>query len=126
LPNSLPILLVVAWAFFFASLFGQARYEAALKGNPFLESPSFVKAIAISTLLGMLAGLGILGYFFYKVSWYWPIVLAVCGSLLGALVVGVLLTLVGEAALGRRGFFGWPLFGLWAIQIIHSIHSTAP
>ena len=121
MPTSLPVTLVLAWALFFAFLLAQAHHERELKASPYLESPTFVKAVEISSLLGLLSGLGILGYYFYRASWYWPIALALGGSVIGALLMGALSGIMGNATLSKRAFVGWPLCGLWAIQVIHSI-----
>jgi hypothetical protein len=119
LPTSLPITLVLAWASFFAFFLSQGHHERELTTSHFLESPNLLKALGISTLLGMIVGVGILAFYFYKVSWYWPLLLAVGGSMIGAAAFGLLSGLVSSATISKGAFIGWPLSAVCAIQMIH-------
>jgi hypothetical protein len=121
LPTSLPCTLVIAWAMFFAFLLAQAHHERELKATPSSSAPNLLKATEISSLLGLFFGIGVLGYYFYKVAWYWPLILVVGGSIIGALILGLLIGLIGNASVSKRAFIGWPLCVLWAIQCIHGI-----
>ena len=121
MPNSFPLSLVLSWSLFFALLLSQAHHERELKAEPLYDSPNLLKALDISTTLGMLVGLGVLGYYFYKVAWYWPLALAVGGSMLGALLMALLSGILSTAFLSKRAFIGWPVCSIWAIESIHGI-----
>ena len=71
-------------------------------------SQSFLLALNISALVGMLAGICYLVYYGWSVVWWAPIVIFIIG--LVASVLGVLLErFVGTLALSLGGFLGWPL-----------------
>ena len=125
MPASFPVSLFLAWALFFAFFLAQAHAERALKGNPLTSTLTITRVTEVSNLVGFFVGIAVLGYYFYKVAWYWPIVLAVAGSVVGAFIMGLLSTLIGDEALVKRSFIAWPAFALWAILIIHGIPSRA-
>ncbi len=121
MPRSLPLNLVLAWSLLFCFLLAHEYHERQSKRSLQFASTHLLKAVEISGLLGFFTGLVILIYYFIVVAWYWPIVLFVGGSIFGAMMMGMLSSLIGEESLSKRAFIGWPLSALWAISIIHEL-----
>ena len=84
--SSLPISLIISWILFFGFLNTHQRHAAHFKG----ASKGYHIALQISVILGSLVGLGLLVYYFLQITWYWPIVLFVIGSLISGLFFGLL------------------------------------
>ena len=116
--NSMPLSLIVAWVVFFGFVNTHQRHAMHFRG----ESQGYLLALQASVLLGTLAGLGLLIYYFMQVAWYWPIVLFAVGSLVGGLLFGVLDVKIGQLAMSMLAFVGWPASAVWASLIIHDIH----
>ena len=86
-------------------------------------STKLLRAIEISQLLWLIAAIAILVYYFIAARWYWPLALASAGSMLGALIAGLLFSIVGEEWVSTRGFLIWPASAVWAILTIHGLPS---
>ena len=82
-----------------------------------------LRAVEISQLLWLIAAAGILIYYFIAARWYWPLALAVGGSMLGALIAGLLFGIVDEEYVSTPGFILWPASAAWAIFTIHGLPS---
>lgn len=116
--NSMPLSLVVAWIFLFGFVNTHQRHAMHFRG----ASQGYLLALQASMLLGSLVGLGLLGYYFMQVAWYWPIVLFAVGSLVGGLLFGVLDVKIGQLAMSMIAFVGWPASAVWGFSIIHGLH----
>ncbi len=121
MPSQLPLELLLAWVAFFAAAVGQFHHEQAIRRD--FGPVGLLHAVEISQLLWLVAGLGILVYYLIAARWYWPPTLAVVGSMVGALVAGMLFSAVGEKVVSLLGFIVWPIAAAYAIFIIHSLPS---
>jgi hypothetical protein len=119
MPASMPFVLIIAWVMFFGFVNTHQRHALVFQG----ESQGYLLALKGSVLLGSLVGLGILGYYFIQVAWYWPIVMFVAGSLVGGLLFGFLDIRVGQLGMSVLAFIGWPASAAWAFAIIHGLHT---
>lgn len=120
MPAQLPVDLVVAWVLFFLSGVGQFHHEQVIRQSGFVGT-GLLRAVEISQLLWLVAGAAILIYYFVVARWYWPLALAVGGSMLGALFAGLLFGVVGERKISILGFIVWPLAAAYAIVTIHGL-----
>ena len=102
--NSLPLSLIIAWIFFFGFANTHQRHAMRFQG----ASQGYLLALQASVILGILVGLGLLVYYFTQVSWYWPLMLFVIGSLVGGLLFGFLDVKIGELGMSMIAFIGWP------------------
>jgi hypothetical protein len=116
--NSMPLSLVAAWVIFFGFVNTHQRHAMHFRG----ESQGYLLALQASVLLGRLVGLGLLGYYFMQVAWYWPIALFAVGSLVGGLLFGVLDVKIGQLGMSGLTFIGWPASAVWVFLIIHGFH----
>jgi hypothetical protein len=116
--NSMPLSLIIAWVVLFGFVNTHQRHAMHFRG----ESQGYLFALQASVLLGSLVGLGLLGYYFMQVAWYWPIALFAIGSLTGGLLFGVLDVKIGQLGMSMLAFIGWPASAVWAFLIIHGLH----
>ena len=116
--NSMPLTLVAARVVFFGFVNTHQRHAMHFRG----ASQGYLLGLQASVLLGSLVGLGLLGYYFMQVAWYWPIALFAVGSLVGGLLFGVLDVKIGQLAMSMIAFVGWPASAVWAFLIIHGLH----
>jgi hypothetical protein len=116
--NSMPLSLIAAWVVFFGFVNTHQRHAMHFRG----ASQGYLLALQASVLLGSLVGLGLLGYYFTQVAWYWPIALFAVGSLVGGLLFGVLDVKIGQLGMSMAAFIGWPASAVWAFIIIHGLH----
>lgn len=118
MPSSLPISLLVSWIIYFGFVNTHQRLSTRFKG----ASRGFLALLNLSVILGVIVGLALLGYYFMQVSWYWPIVLFVGGSVIGGLLFGLLDALLGQLTMAFLGFVGWPAAAVWAFIVIHGLN----
>ena len=85
-------------------------------------SQGYLLALQASVILSCLVGLGLLVYYFIQVSWYWPLMLFVGGSLVGGLFFGLLDGMIGTLGMSLLSFIGWPASAVWAFFIIRGLH----
>jgi len=116
--NSMPLSLVAVWVIFFGFVNTHQRHAMRFRG----ASQTYLLGLRISVLLGSLVGLGLLGYYFTQVEWYWPILLFVVGGLGGGLMFGVLDAKLGQLIMSLLAFVGWPVSAVWAFLIIRGLH----
>lgn len=103
--NEMPWLLILAWVGLFGFLNSHQRHIASFNGN----SKGILAALNLSFMLGMLVALGLFVYYFLQVSWYWPIVLFLIGSIVGGILFGALDSLIGGLTTSMMAFVGWPI-----------------
>ena len=116
--SSIPIPLMISWVLFFGFVNTHQRHAMHFQG----ASQGYLLALYASVILGCLAGLGLLVYYFIQVSWYWPLVLFLAGSLVGGLFFGFLDAKIGLLGMSLVSFVGWPASAIWAFFIIRSLH----
>ena len=116
--SSIPLSLVISWILFFGFLNTHQRHAMRFQG----ASQGYLLALQTSLVLGSLVGLGLLIYYFVQVSWYWPLVLFVVGSLIGGLFFGFLDAKIGRLGMSLISFIGWPASAAWAFFIIRALH----
>lgn len=116
--ESIPLSLVAAWAVFFGSVNTHQRHAMRFRG----ASQGFLVGLQTSSLLGTLVGLGLLGYYFMQVAWYWPIALFAIGAMVGGVLFGVLDAKIGQLQMSIAAFIIWPSSAVWAFFIIRGLH----
>lgn len=116
--DSLPLSLVISWITFFGFVNTHQRHARDFRG----ASQAYLLALYISVIIGSLVGLGLLVYYFIQVSWYWPLVLFVGGSLVGGFFFGFLDAKIGLLGMSLVSFIGWPASAIWAFFIIRGLH----
>jgi hypothetical protein len=117
MPNSLPLSLLVAWVIFLGFLNTHQRHSMHFRG----ASHFYHLCLNISLIIGSLAGIGLLGYYFMQVAWYWPIVLVLISSLIGGFLFGFFDSKIGLLGMSMISFVGWPASALWAFFLICEI-----
>jgi hypothetical protein len=122
MPDQLPLSLLLSWAVFFCCAVGHFHHEQAIRHSE-LTPTKLLRAVEISQLLWLGAAVAVLVYYFVVARWYWPFVLAVGGSMLGALIAGLLFRVVGEKWVSTRGFIIWPVAAAYTIFTIHGLRS---
>jgi hypothetical protein len=116
--SSIPIPLIISWILFFGFVNTHQRHAMHFQG----ASQGYLLALYASLILGSLVGLGLLVYYFIQVSWYWPLVLFLVGSLVGGLLFGFLDTKIGLLGMSLVSFIGGPSSTIWAFLIIRNLH----
>lgn len=116
--SSIPLSLVISWVLFFGFVNTHQRHAMHFQG----ASQGYLLALQASFILGSLVGLGLLVYYFIQVSWYWPLVLFVVGSIIGGLFFGFLEAKIGTLGMSLISFIGWPASAVWAFSIIQGLH----
>jgi hypothetical protein len=122
MPLQFPLPLLLAWAVFFGCAVGHFHHEKAIRRSEAMPT-RLLRAIEISQLLWLISAIVILVYYFVVARWYWPFALAVGGSMLGALVAGLLFGVVGEEWVSTSGFIIWPAAAASIVLIIHGLPS---
>jgi hypothetical protein len=75
----------------------------------------------LSEIIGTLVGLGLLIYYGYVTTWYWPIALFLVGSILSGLMFGILDMVFGTLLMGFGSFVGWPVAAAAMYVIINGM-----
>ncbi|MBD3343041.1 MAG: hypothetical protein GF353_28345 [Candidatus Lokiarchaeota archaeon] len=115
--SSMPLSLIISWLLFFGFLNTHQRHAKNFQG----ASRGYLLALQVSIFLGSLVGLGLLVYYFIQVSWYWPLVLFVVGSLIGGFFFGFLDIKIGTLGMSFISFLGWPASAIWIFFIIRGL-----
>lgn len=121
MPLLLPAKILLAWALLFCFVMAQGLLEKKINGLEIAASTTQIRALEISSLLGLVSMGGVLIFYFIHSTWYWTVALGLGGSIAGAFLLGLGLYFFGEASLGKRAFIGWPLCAIWAIRIIYDL-----
>lgn len=116
--NAMPLSLVTAWVVFFGFVNTHQRNAMQFQGS----SKAYLLALQTSVLLGSLVGLGLLGYYFTQVAWFWPIALFAVSSLIGGILFGTLDVKIGQFGMSMLAFVGWPASAVWSFIIIHGLN----
>jgi len=116
--SSIPLSLIISWILFFGFVNTHQRHAMRFQG----ASQGYLLALQASVVLGSLVGLSLLIYYFIQVSWYWPLVLFVVGSLIGGLFFGFLDGKIGVLGMSFVSFIGWPASAIWAFFIIRGLN----
>lgn len=116
----MPFDLMIAWTIFLGFVNTHQRQVMNFQG----ASRGYFLAIKVSMLCGFVVGIGLLGYYFMQVAWYWPLALFAVGSLAAGLLFGLLDMALGALGVSMIAFVGWPASAVWAGFIIHGINIT--
>lgn len=117
MPTSMPFDLILAWVVFFGLVNTHQRHAFNFQGG----SQGYLLALHASLLIGSLVGIGLMGYYFSQVAWYWPVVLFAFGSLVAGILFGLLDAMTGRLAMSIFAFIGWPASAFWAFLIIQGL-----
>ncbi len=117
-PISLPLSLVISWTAFFGFMSTHLSHSSNSPG----ASQAYIGAHIISSIMGALAGIGLLVYYFIHVAWYWPILLFVLGTFIGRILFGFLEGMIGLREMNLVSFIGWPAAAIWSFFIIRDLH----
>lgn len=117
MPTSLPFELLVAWTLMFGFINTHQRHAKHFRG----DSKTFRSALDLPFILGGLAAISLLIFYFFQVAWYWPIVLFIVSTLLGGLIFGALDVKLGVFNLSVLGFIGWPASAAWSFFVIRHL-----
>ncbi len=118
---SLPWTLVIAWSLFAGFINTHQRYERSFRGS----SEVFRSVLVLSYFLGSVTGLGLLIFYFTKVTWYWPILLLIISIIFIVVVFGFFEAKTGYGGLfafSLLSFIGWPACAIWIFLIIKGLH----
>lgn len=117
--TSMPLTLIIAWVIFSGSVNTHLRHSMRFHGT----SQVYLSALQFSVYLGCLVGVGLLGYYFTQVEWYYPIVLFLVGWLLVApLLFSLLDATIGILGTSTIAFISWPLSAIWFFLTIQGLH----
>ena len=116
--SSIPLSLIISWILFFGFLNTHQRHAIRFQG----ASKSYLLALWVSLILGILVGLGLLIYYLIQVPWYWPLVLFIVGSLISGFLFAFLDTSIGMLGMSFVSFIGWPVSAIWTFFIIRSLN----
>ena len=114
----MPLPLIISWLLFFGFLNTHQRHARHFQG----ASQGYLLALQTSVILGSLIGLGLLVYYLFQVSWYWPLLLFVVGSPIGGILFGFLDVKIGTLGMSLISFLGWPASAIWTFFIIRDLH----
>lgn len=114
--NSMPLSLIISWSLFFNFINTHQRHADRYQG----ASQAYFFALQVSFVIGCFVGLGLLIYYFMQVSWYWPLVLFLLGTISGVLF-GFLEVKIGIVGLSLFSFIGWPASAIWTFLIIKDL-----
>jgi hypothetical protein len=117
--SSLPFQLIISWILFFGFVNTHQRHAKDFRG----ASQKYLFTLYASTMLGALVGLALLIYYFVHVSWYWPLILFIVGSMASGFFFGWLDNIIGLVGMSLVSFIGWPISAVWTFFIIKHLHS---
>lgn len=120
MPVSMPVSLLAAFVLFAGFVSSNQRHASNFHGT----SAKFLQVLQASVVLGTFVGIGMLIFYFTKVSWYWPLILFAISAVLAGLLFGILDAVVGKLQLSFLALLGWPASAVWAIYTIASLGRT--
>lgn len=109
--------LVFAWAILSAFVYAQQSEIYGFKG----ASQGYLLALNLSALLGFLAGIALIVYAFFELSWYWPLVMITFGIFSAGAFVQVVRMLMPNFVVALLAFPGWPLSAAWVFYLLRSV-----
>ena len=115
--SSTHLLLIISWVLFFSFVNITQRNTKHYEHR----SRYFFLFLNVSAILSSLVGLGLLAYCLIHISWCWPIVLFVVGSLVGGFFFGYLDVKIGLLTMSLVSFIGWPASAIWVFFIIRDL-----
>lgn len=118
--ESLPLSLITAWIVLTGLINTHQRHAKDFRG----ASQGYRLALSVSVLLGSMVAIGLLGFYFTQVAWFWPVTLFVAGSLVGGLLFGYLDVKIGQLWMSMIAFVGWPVSSVWAFLIIRGLNPS--
>jgi hypothetical protein len=113
----MPWSLIVAWLLLSVYVTQQQRHASHFEGT----SKVHFYLLNSSFALGFASSIGLLIYYFTKVSWYWPIILYLIDALLGAALLFFIRRRIGSTALSTFAFVGWPACAAWVFLIVRGL-----
>jgi len=116
--SSIHLSLIISWVLFFSFVNITQRHTKYFEDR----SRYYFLFFNVSAILSSLVGLGLLAYCLIHVSWYWPIVIFVGGSLLGGFFFGFLDVKIGLPTMSLVSFIGWPASAIWVFFILRDLH----
>jgi hypothetical protein len=116
--GSVPLSLIISLILFFSFINITQRHAKHFEDR----SRYYFLFFNVSAILCSLVGLGLLVYCLIHLSWYWPIVIFVGGSLAGGFLFGSLDVKIGLFTMSLVSFIGWPASAIWAFIIIRDLH----
>lgn len=115
--GSMPIWLIVSTSLQFAFTHAQHLHSQNFRGS----SRRYQVALIVSSFLGFIALTAAIVYYFFQVSWYWPIILFFLSGAIGTLFLTALRSFLDEFIVSMLAFIGWPVCTAWAIYIVHGL-----
>lgn len=112
-------MLVISWGTFFSFLITHQRHATRFRG----ASETFRSILYLSTSIGSIVGIVLMGYYFTQVGWYWPFLLFIVGGLAGTMTMGFVYMAIGEFPVSLLAFIGWPLGAVWTFIIMRSLNA---
>jgi hypothetical protein len=116
--SSIPLSLIISLILFFCFINITQRHAKHFEDR----SRYYFLFFNVSAILCSLVGLGLLAYCLIHVSWHWPVVIFVGGSLAGGFLFGSLDVKIGLLTMSLVSFIGWPASAVWAFIIIRDLH----
>jgi hypothetical protein len=116
MPTSLSFSVIIAFTFFYGFVNTHERHSSQFQG----ASQTYLMALNLSVIAGIIIGLGLLIFYGIQTAWYWPIVLFIVGNILSGVLFALLDNIVG-IFLSPLGFVGWPIFAYWFYRIISGL-----
>jgi hypothetical protein len=116
--SSIPLSLIISWILFFSFINITQRHAKHFEDR----SRYYFLFFNVSAILCSLVGLGLLVYCLIHLSWCWPIVIFVGGSMVGGFFFGFFDVKIGLLTMSLVSFIGWPVSAIWVFFIIRDLH----
>lgn len=110
-------MLLVSWTMFAGCVNSHQRHAARFQG----ASAGFRLALQLSTMAGVITGLGLLVFYAIQSEWYWPLVLFLVTAITAGISFALLDAVLGAFAVSLISFAGWPICAYWSYSVIASL-----
>jgi hypothetical protein len=114
----IPLSLIISWILFFSFVNITQCHAKHFEDR----SRYYFLFLNVSAIFSSLVGLGLLAYCLIHLSWCWPIVIFVGGSMVGGFFFDFLDGKIGLPTTSLVSFIGWPSSAIWVFFIIRDIH----